>query len=94
MAAPIDLIAINHGDGFDLAPGWRLYDLSDPTGYDYNAHPDDLMWRARGFRPTDEFVLAPGGLVAQVYESNRGKNDAEQGRSRLSRDKRDLRAPE
>ena len=66
--APIDLIAINHGYAFELAPGWRLYDLADSTDYDYNGHPNDVMWRVRGFRPTDEFVLAPGGLVAQVYE--------------------------
>ena len=66
--ASIDLIAINHGYAFELAPGWRLYDLAAPPDYDYNGHPNDVMWRVRGFRPTDEFVLAPGGLVAQVYE--------------------------
>ena len=88
-----DLIAINHGPSFLLESDWRLYDLADPTGYDYNAHPDDIMWRAKGFRPTDEFVLAPGGLVAQVYKHKLG-NGVEQGRSRLRRDNRDLRDPE
>ena len=77
--ASIDLIAINHGNVFDFVSDWRMYDLADladPTDYDYNGHPNDVMWRVRGFRPTDEFVLAPGGLVAQVYER----------KSRLSQD--------